>query len=370
MTPVRVAIIGGGLAGLSAAAQLAAVGITDCLLLEARDRLGGRILSVSADGFDRVEAAQVDLGPTWFWPAFQPELDALVDALGLARFAQPGQGDGLVERSASLPPMRYPGGIGMADAFRLRGGMGALVEALRGRIDAAKVVTSVAVRALRCTQAGVEIEALDAAGRGVRWHAAHVLLAVPPRVAEAAIAFTPALPPDLVAAWRATPTWMAPHAKYVAVFDRPFWREAGLSGMAQSAVGPLAEIHDASQPDGVVALFGFVGLPALARRTIPADVLRAHCRAQLVRLFGAAAGTPRAEYFEDWATDPRTATPADLAGPADHVPAPAARAAEGPWRDALTGIASEWSPQFPGYLAGAIEAARLGTERFLRVAAI
>ena len=370
MTPVRVAIIGGGLAGLSAAAQLAAVGITDCLLLEARDRLGGRILSVSADGFGRVEAAQLDLGPTWFWPAFQPELDALVDALGLARFAQPGQGDGLVERSASLPPMRYPGGIGMADAFRLRGGMGALVEALRGRIDAAKVVTSAAVRALRCTQAGVEIEALDAAGRGVRWHAAHVLLAVPPRVAEAAIAFTPALPPDLVAAWRATPTWMAPHAKYVAVFDRPFWREAGLSGMAQSAVGPLAEIHDASQPDGVVALFGFVGLPAQARRTIPAEVLRAHCRAQLVRLFGAAAGTPRAEYFEDWATDPRTATPADLAGPADHVPAPAARAAEGPWRDALTGIASEWSPQFPGYLAGAIEAARLGTERFLRVAAI
>ncbi|WP_374555798.1 flavin monoamine oxidase family protein [Thermomonas sp.] len=370
MTPVRVAIIGGGLAGLSAAAQLAAVGITDCLLLEARDRLGGRILSVSADGFDREEAAQVDLGPTWFWPAFQPELDALVEALGLARFAQPGQGDGLVERSASLPPMRYPGGIGMADAFRLRGGMGALVEALRGRIDAAKVVTSVAVRALRRTQAGVEIEGLDAAGRGVCWQAAHVLLAVPPRVAEAAIAFTPALPPALAAAWRATPTWMAPHAKYVAVFDRPFWREAGLSGMAQSAVGPLAEIHDASQPDGVAALFGFVGVPALARRAIPADVLRADCRAQLVRLFGAAAGAPRAEYLEDWATDPRTATPADLAGPADHVLAPDASAVDGPWRDALIGIASEWSPQFPGYLAGAIEAARLGTERFLRVAAV
>ena len=52
MTPVRVAIIGGGLAGLSAAAQLAAVGITDYVLLEARDRLGGRILSVSADGVD------------------------------------------------------------------------------------------------------------------------------------------------------------------------------------------------------------------------------------------------------------------------------------------------------------------------------
>jgi len=28
----------------------------------------------------------------------------------------------------------------------------------------------------------------------------------------------------------------------------------------------------------------------------------------------------------------------------------------------LTGIASEWSPQFPGYLAGTIEAARLGVQ--------
>ena len=132
MTPVRVAIIGGGLAGLSAAARLAAVGITDWVMLEARDRLGGRILGVSVDG---TAAAQVDLGPTWFWPSFQPELAALVDALGLVRFAQPGQGDGLVERAASLPPMRYPGGIGMADAFRLRGGMGALVDALPYLVD-------------------------------------------------------------------------------------------------------------------------------------------------------------------------------------------------------------------------------------------
>lgn len=363
MTPVRVAIIGGGLAGLSAAARLAAVGITDWVMLEARDRLGGRILGVSVDG---TAAAQVDLGPTWFWPSFQPELAALVDALGLVRFAQPGQGDGLVERAASLPPMRDPGGIGMADAFRLRGGMGALVDALHGHIDAAKVVTSVAVRALRHTPEGVEIEAADAAGRTVCWHAAHVLLAVPPRVAEAAITFAPALPLELAAAWRATPTWMAPHAKYVAVFDRPFWREAGLSGMAQSTVGPLAEIHDASQPDGVAALFGFLGVSALARRAIPQDVLRAHCRAQLVRLFGTAAGVPRAEYLQDWAIDPHAATPADLAGPADHVPAPAASAADGPWREVLTGIASEWSPQFPGYLAGAVEASRLGVQRLLR----
>jgi monoamine oxidase len=29
------------------------------------------------------------------------------------------------------------------------------------------------------------------------------------------------------------------------------------------------------------------------------------------------------------------------------------------------GVGSEWSPQFPGYVAGAIEAARLGVQAIL-----
>jgi monoamine oxidase len=33
------------------------------------------------------------------------------------------------------------------------------------------------------------------------------------------------------------------------------------------------------------------------------------------------------------------------------------------WAHCLTGIASEWSPTVPGYLAGAIEAAREGVNR-------
>ncbi|MGB2941593.1 MAG: FAD-dependent oxidoreductase [Candidatus Macondimonas sp.] len=52
-------IIGGGLSGLALAAQLAAQG-RDFLLVEARDRLGGRILT------RREGAAHYDLGPTWF----------------------------------------------------------------------------------------------------------------------------------------------------------------------------------------------------------------------------------------------------------------------------------------------------------------
>ena len=32
------------------------------------------------------------------------------------------------------------------------------------------------------------------------------------------------------------------------------------------------------------------------------------------------------------------------------------------WQHRLIGVASEWSPNYPGYLAGAIEAATLGVQ--------
>jgi monoamine oxidase len=58
-----VAIVGGGLAGLYAARLLNASGI-DFQLVEARHRLGGRILSVGAAG--EPSADGFDLGPSWF----------------------------------------------------------------------------------------------------------------------------------------------------------------------------------------------------------------------------------------------------------------------------------------------------------------
>ncbi len=70
-----VAIIGGGLAGLCAARLLHAAGV-DFQLLEARERLGGRILSVDATGLASDDG--FDLGPSWFWPEMQPALGGYV----------------------------------------------------------------------------------------------------------------------------------------------------------------------------------------------------------------------------------------------------------------------------------------------------
>lgn len=371
MQTIRIAIVGAGLSGLYAAYLLEQQGIKDYVLLEARDGLGGRIVSVPATGLREPGAAtgafgidRVDLGPTWFWPGYQQQLARLVADLGLQSFSQHETGDTVVERSQSEPTMRVRGTVNSPTSMRLVGGMGALIDALHSRLDATRVHTGQAVRRLRSTEQHVELDTQSADAQTTTWRAEHVLLALPPRLLEHSLEFVPALPPALAQQWRATATWMAPHAKYVAVYDTPFWRTQGLSGEGRSARGPLGEIHDASMPGGSAALFGFFGVPAHVRQNVPEDVLRAHCRAQLARLFGDQAATPTAEFIKDWAWDPYTACAADIETVGQHAEAPASGATSGPWHGRLTGIASEWSPQFPGYIAGAVEAASLGVEVF------
>jgi monoamine oxidase len=370
MQDVPIVIVGGGLSGLYAAFLLEQKGI-DYILIEARDRLGGRIaiakssadMNASSQSVDHEKSNDgFDLGPSWFWPEYQPQLSSLIEALGLPRFAQFEAGDMMVERGASELPIRAPGYQSSPPSMRLVAGMTALTDALYARLDAKRIVKGQIVRRLTKTGQHIKIDSECGsehikAGQLITYQAQHVLLALPPRLAISNIVFEPALPHDLAMEWQETVTWMAPHAKYVAVYDSPFWRDSGLSGAARSAIGPLTEIHDASLVEGEGALFGFFGVPAHVRQSVSVDVLKAHCRAQLVRLFGVQAGTPKAEYIKDWAQDPFTAMPADASGAGQHAVAPPSKPKTGEWQDSLTGCGSEWSAQFPGYVAGAIDAA-------------
>ena len=153
-----------------------------------------------------------------------------------------------------------------------------------------------------------------------------------------------------------TATWMAGQAKAVAVYDRPFWREAGLSGDAMSRHGPMVEIHDASpHQGGPYALFGFIGVPPQARSDEQA--LRQHLLAQLGRLFGAEAAEPKQLYVKDWAFDPFTATQADQRPLYAHPSYGMPRALADLWGGKLHMSGTETAPQFGGYLEGALEAA-------------
>lgn len=102
-TPI--AIIGGGLSGLYVAHLLQKAG-TGFQLLEARERFGGRILSV--DGSGTPSSDGFDLGPSWYWPGMHPRMAGIVRELQLRDFEQYSDGDVLLERSASSPPQRFP----------------------------------------------------------------------------------------------------------------------------------------------------------------------------------------------------------------------------------------------------------------------
>ena len=355
-----VAIIGGGLSGLYAAYLLEKKGI-DYVLLEARPTLGGRIVTAKLSR-DHTNIDSFDLGPSWFWPDYQQQLARLIDELQLETVTQFEEGDMLVERSPDVPAVRTQGYKSSPPSMRLKGGMAALIEALYLHLDAKRILTGHVVRQLNNTGQGIEITSQDASRQVMTWQAQHVLLALPPRLAEESIKFHPALPSNLSSQWQQTATWMAPHAKYVAVYDTPFWKKQGLSGAARSAQGPMVEIHDASVIDGSGALFGFIGVPASVRQSVSGAVLKAHCREQLVRLFGVEAENPKGEYLKDWAQEPFTATDADVSGDGQHASAPVPKATSGVWENCLTGIGSEWSTQFPGYLAGAIDAASIGVQ--------
>lgn len=62
-----IVIVGAGLSSLYAASLLTKQGIS-CKVLEARNRLGGRILTSEAG---QSELGNYDLGSTWFWPYYE-----------------------------------------------------------------------------------------------------------------------------------------------------------------------------------------------------------------------------------------------------------------------------------------------------------
>ncbi|MFW8235752.1 flavin monoamine oxidase family protein, partial [Klebsiella pneumoniae] len=275
MMNIEVIIVGGGLSGLYAAMLLEKAGI-NYLLLEGRERMGGRILQANT-----VEA---DLGATWFWPTIQPALKQLFRELNIESFSHQERGDMLFERSKDAPS-RHPGFVSSPAAARVSGGMSRLPDALLAKLKPERIQTGLQVKHIEQQNGTLNICGSYADGRPFSRQAQHVLLALPPMLA-AGINFFPPLPTTLLQAWRNTGTWMAPHAKYVAVYPYNFWHRKGLSGEVRSNIGPMVEIHDVSEPDRMFALFGFIGVPFHERQKIGDAVLRDLCRGQLIRLLG------------------------------------------------------------------------------------
>jgi monoamine oxidase len=348
-------IIGGGLSGIYSAFLLAEKK-KSVVLLEARSRVGGRILSPEHHGFF------ADLGPSWYWPMVNPKVYALVKTLGLTGYPQFETGLGRFQarnghtETIEGYPMEPPG-------WRLTGGMISLVKGLCARISK---------DAIRLNHPVCEIERLDhgiqvTVGRHDeepkhRLTASKIILALPPRLAAGSILFTPDLSYDLTQAMLKASTWMAGHAKFFALYDQADWRKIGLSGQGFSLCGPLGEIHDGSNmANSPYGLTGFVGIPALRRKN--SDHIIQAILAQLSLLYGKAAGHPVKIYYQDWAKEEFTATEYDQWSAHNHPEFQPPFGKTSIWDDTFHFAGTETADHFGGYLEGALSSAERAVAR-------
>lgn len=246
-----------------------------------------------------------------------------------------------------------------AQERRVTGGASVVCEAMADHLGA-RVHLRAAVRTVRTTKSGVELATRD----GMRIHARRVIVSVPPPLA-ARIEYEPPLPSARDQLTQRMHTISV--VKVYLVFERPFWREAGLSGEAVLDDGPVRVILD-NTPEGYSGglLVGFIeGADKRECGLDSPDVRRAAFTVAAVRAFGPAAADA-VEYLErDWTMEEfaRGCYAGHLAPGTWTAYGPALTAPIGPIHWAGT----ETSPEWTGYMEGAIRSGRAAAQEVLTV---
>ena len=440
-----VIVIGAGFAGIAAARQLRDRGLR-VLVVEARDRIGGRALT------DRSSGEAVDLGGQWIGPgqtrvaALAAEVDMttyptwtagrslLLDSRGRAQVLTPIPSlsvmthglaavpallrlDRLARRVNPARPWSAPdaaaldgvtvtewlhssvrsaearswvdaivrgvvshdldqvsllylaaevsGSGGVASVIGIEGGAqqdvfvdgaGRLVERLAEGLEV--------VLASPVTEISQESDHVRVIATGAVHRARRVILAAPPAQVQA-IVHAPALPAPL-AQWLGGMR-MGSVAKFVALYERPFWRERGLSGSVLLPSGPATAVVDVTRPGGPgrLCILACGGDAAALMALEPEERCRRILDAVRVAL-GEQARTPTAWLEKLWDEDPWT-----LGGySASPPPGAVARLTAAPWAAVgrLHFAGTETADLWPGYFEGAIrsgERAADETEREL-----
>jgi monoamine oxidase len=440
-----VAVIGAGLSGLSAARRLAAGG-RSVAVLEARDRVGGKMRT------DTVGGHRADMGAHWIGPT-QDRVAALARELGVR--TEPQHLDGrsvlVADRKrrtfrGSLPPLSP---LSLAELAVLQ----ARLSRLRRRVPVdepwapaamtdwdSQTVAAFARRRLRTTGArlfvdlatelvfGAEPEELSllyflfylqsgggldsltefeggaqqehfvggsqqlcdglaepleqsvrlgAAVSGVEQDGEQVLVRMQDGSALAARHAIVAVSPALAGRWhwaRALPADrdalaqrmpMGAYMKVVVAFERPWWRDAGLSGIAYADAGPLQMVVDATSREasgGLLACF-ITGRAVERYGRMELGTRQAAVREALAAMFGHGAGDWKAYAECDWTAEPYSrGGPVGLMGPGTmgrygHV----LRRPEGRVHWAGTDTATIWN----GYMDGAIQAGERAADEVL-----
>lgn len=248
MTTTETLIIGAGLTGLTTAYELHKAG-KPFLLIEARDRIGGRILTSRRD-----DGAALELGATWLGKKHQ-ELIGLLSELGLGLFEQVTGGRAIYEAISTSPAQVVQLPHNDEPSYRIASGSEMLIRELRSKILSTSVRLNEPVLALKETPDYIEVTT----DKGV-YQAGKVISTLPPHLFTAKIETTPVLPVQLLKIAQQTQTWMGESIKVGLRYAKPFWREnGGPGGTIFSNVGPVTEMYDHTNlEESKYALKGFL----------------------------------------------------------------------------------------------------------------
>ncbi len=330
-------IIGAGLSGLVTAYQLKKQRI-QFKILEARNRIGGRINTVSAS-----DETPVEMGATWFNEQHK-NLISLLQELNLGYFEQYMNDAVFYQRSQNSPleTIQIPN---QSYSFRISGGTSHLIKTLFEKLDSDDIVFNQNVKAIAFENNTFTIIANQT------FKADQVVLSLSPKLWSKNIKFKPKLPDNLTKFATETQTWMEDSIKIALTYQTPFWEQDNIPSSLYSNVGLITEFYDhCDHKRDKFALCGFVNsdlknLSEIERRKLIIN--------QITSVFGPKAAQYN-DYFECiWSNEEHTFKSSDsLLFPHQNNGNPIFRTSY--FDNKLHISSSEASAEFAGYMDGAV----------------
>lgn len=348
-TRERIIIVGGGLSGLTLAYLLSKKNI-DATVLEASPRLGGRIQTVKG-----ALGTPLELGATWFSDV-HPNLLSLIAELGLQKYLQFSKGLSLFQTTSFEPPQKFFVPEPETPSYRLSGGTQILIDTLAQKLDSQNIRLNTKATGIRNSEDALTIETAG----GAAYLADKVVLCLPPQLIASHIEFYPELEEPVREILPTVQTWMAGAVKFTLEYSEPFWRKEGYSGMLYSHAGIVTEMYD--HTNFGEDKYGFTGFLNGGAASYAQEVRKEFVLRQLGELLGDKALKPTAYFDKVWTDEFVLAENQVNQSPHQNNGHPLLQMNY--MNGKLFFCGTETATKFPGYMEGAVIAAKFVARNF------